>query len=282
VSHAAFLFLILSLPSDPAAIEIRRDLVYRTVDGRDLKLDAVIPPGEGPHPAILTIHGGAWRMGSKAMDAPIAAQFAKEGFAVFSIDYRLAPIHPHPAQIEDCVAAIQFVRSKSKEFRIDKDRFGAWGASAGAHLAALLATRDDLRDEKASDPARRESTRLSCVVAYFGPMLLAKVPGAAGSQKLVDDLMGKDATAEDYREASPVSHVSPDDPPFLLVHGTRDSLVPIRQSENFLEKLRAKGVACDLVRVEGGGHGDFAIRDPDGEHMKRTVAFLRERLIVGR
>jgi acetyl esterase/lipase len=214
------------------------------------------------------------------MDRGVATRLVKEGFAVFSIDYRFAPIHPHPAQIDDCVAALQFVRSRASEYRIDPKRFGAWGASAGAHLAALLATRDEVADSKSPDPLRRESTRLSCVVAYFGPMSLAKVPGAGGAQRLVDDFMGAAADADAFRAASPIAHVSADDPPFLLVHGTNDTLVPIRQSEVFLEALRKSSVACDLVRVDGGGHGDFAIRDPDGEHWKRSVAFFGAHLGV--
>jgi len=266
--------------ADPAPPIIARDVVYRTVEGRPLALDAYRPAGDGPFPAVLTIHGGAWRMGSKAMDAPFAHRLVKEGFAVFAVDYRLAPAATYPAQIDDCAAALQFVRAHAAEYQVDPKRVGALGASAGAHLAALLATRDDGADPKSADPLRRESTRLACVGAWFGPMLLVKprVERPDGPERLVTDFMGKDADVAAYRAASPLLAVSADDPPFLLVHGTKDDLVSIRQSEGFAAALERVKVPCELVRVEGGGHGDFILRDPDGEYWKKTIAFLREKL----
>lgn len=281
ITSAALAVSMLVSPSDPAASPfVLRDVPYRTIDGHALALDVYRPPGEGPFSAVLTIHGGAWRMGSKAMDAPLATRLVKEGFAVFAVDYRLAPAAKNPAQIDDCVAALQFVRAHAREYRVDPKRIGAMGASAGAHLAALLATRDEGADPKSTDPSRRESTRLSCVAVWFGPMLLVK-PRAErprGPEQWVVDFMGASADAAAYRAVSPLTFVSPDDPPFLLVHGTKDDLVSIRQSEMFEAALRNANVPCELVRVEGGGHGDFILRDPDGEYWAKTVRFLKARL----
>ena len=261
--------------------QIELDVPYRTVGGAELALDAYLPAGEGPHPAILCIHGGAWIAGDKRDMREFCERFVDMGYAAFTPAYRLAPDDHYPAQIEDCLYAVQFVRANAERFHVDPERIGALGLSAGGHLVELLAVLDDRRDEASADPVLRESTRIQCVVPYFAPSVLTLLPTYDFDTTPPPELFGDVGTAEDYARASPLHHVTKDDPPFLLVHGDADDTVNFEHSVVIEEALREAGVACELFRIEGGGHGDFFRRDPGGAYWRRTVDFLAEHLEPG-
>jgi acetyl esterase/lipase len=260
---------------------VERDVAYRVAGGQTLRLDAYLPASPGPHPALLLVHGGAWMHGAKEDMREFGALLAAQGFACFAVQYRLAPAHRFPAQIEDCQRAVQFLRTDAARFGIDPARVGALGLSAGGHLAALLGVLDDRRDPESPAPVDRASSRVQAVVSYFGPVLLTPAPELDFDTEAPPELFG-DAPDALYAAASPLKAVSRDDPPFLLVHGDADETVPVGHSLLMEEALRAAGVPCELVVIPGGGHGDFFFEDRGGAYWKTTERFLRERLAPAR
>jgi alpha-L-fucosidase 2 len=234
--------------------ETRTDIEYGTAGGRSLKLDASVPEGKGPFPAVILIHGGGWSAGDKsggknrALIAPMEDPLSQAGFAWFSINYRLAPTNRYPACIEDVETAIRWVKAHAGEFQIDINRLALAGESAGAHLAALAAVR--------ATPA----TRVQAVVAFYGPFDLSKdlSPNAPLAQSLATLTGYSNYTSEAatlIHAASPITYVKPGLPPFLLVHGTADQRVAYSQSLNFQSRLKAVAVPCDLITIEKGAHG---------------------------
>jgi acetyl esterase/lipase len=275
---ASALLLACCQTSAPETVmRVERDVLCRTVDGWEQRLDAYLPGSDGPHPALLLIHGGAWMHGDRSDMRVLGEELAPAGFACFAPSYRLAPAHRWPAQIEDCLYAVQFVRANATRFGVDATHVGALGLSAGGHLVALLGVLDEHRDEDAADPVQRQSTHLQAVVDYFGPVLLSRAQELDFDTRPPPELFG-DAPDSAYADASPLKFVTKDDAPFLLVHGDADKLVSIGHAHLMEEALRGAGVPCELVVIPGGGHGDFFFRDPHGEYWKKTERFLAARL----
>ena len=193
-------------------------------------------------PAIIAIHGGAWISGDKRFDALHCRKMAQKGYVVMAINYRLAPKHKHPAQIDDCREALRWLHEHAHEYHIDPDRLGVWGYSAGGHLAALMAT-----DRRAEDPPIR------VCVAGGAPCDLGMIP--EDSRALAGFLGGtRRALSDVYSKASPIEHVSSDDPPILLYHGDADELVPIAYASKMHKKLQECGVACEYLVLPGKSH----------------------------
>lgn len=245
--------------------EIRRDVPY-VLEGHDRqKLDLYLPPGkvEQPRPLVVWIHGGGWRQGDKQR-CP-AAFLTRHGFAVASVNYRLSSDAVFPAQIQDCQAAIRFLKRNSEKFGWDQERIGVWGSSAGGHLVSLLGTCDNHTFGQAN---AKTTSRVAAVCDYFGPIDLLQMNQQAGAESQIDHdaadspesrLLGGalPSLPDKAKQASPASYISKDDPPFLIVHGDADRLVPVEQSRNFHQQLKAQGVESRLVIVKGGGHGGF-------------------------
>jgi alpha-L-fucosidase 2 len=254
------------------------DIEYGTAGGRSLKLDASVPEGKGPFPAVILIHGGGWSAGDKsggknrALIAPMEDPLSQAGFAWFSINYRLAPTYRYPACIEDVETAIMWVKAHAGEFRIDTNRLALAGESAGAHLAALAAVR--------AGPA----THVQAVVAFYGPFGLMNrlAPDAPLVPSLATLIGYSNYTAEAaslIRAASPITYVRPGLPPFLLIHGTADTKVDYAQSLNLQARLKAVGVPCDLITIDKGAHGmggweplHPGFKTEVAEWLKRTLA----------
>ncbi|MBU6385274.1 MAG: alpha/beta hydrolase [Planctomycetes bacterium] len=210
-------------------------------------------------PAILAIHGGAWVAGDKRFDALHCRKMAEQGYVVMAINYRLAPKHKHPAQIEDCREALRWLRDHAQEYHIDPEKLGVWGYSAGGHLAALLAT-----DRKTEDPSIR------VCVAGGAPVDLRMIP--EDSRALAGFLGGTRRALQDvYLKASPIEHVSSDDPPMMLYHGDADELVPISFASKMHKKLQETGVTCEYVVLPGRSH-IMAFVDTKG--INRSIEFL--------
>ena len=227
-----------SLPfDDDPRLTIHRDVVYGTSHPDVQRLDAYLVKSAQPAPVLIEIHGGGWRQGAKSqftyqgdlIEAVLAA-----GISVVSIDYRLTPKHTFPAQMEDVTRAVQFVRSKARDWSIDPNRIAAVGGSAGAHLAAWIGLHDDLARPESPDPVERFSSRLTCFIALSGPMDLTRVDpralaqaGVRGESFAQAFVAAVGSTAEQFmtdpdirrrlREASPLFLVSADDPPALIV-----------------------------------------------------------------
>lgn len=249
-------------PARPAdGARVMKDIVYAEPAGSaPLKLDLYLPEAsDRPAPVVVWVHGGGWKMGSK--EGCPAALLVPKGFAAVSISYRFTDVEAFPAQLHDCKAAIRWVRAHAKEYNFDPERIGVWGASAGGHLAALLGTTGgDAALEGALGNAE-QSSAVACVVDWFGPMDLRYIgePGATaeGVHGMVAALVGGtgEAVKENAAAASPITHITKDDAPFLIMHGDQDTLVTIRHSEEMDKALRAAGVECEFVVIKGGGHG---------------------------
>ncbi|MDF2445387.1 MAG: lipase [Moraxellaceae bacterium] len=193
-------------------------------------------------PVVLLLHGGAWRRGDRSKMERIGRLLAEKGFAAFAIDYRLAPQFRHPAQLEDMQQALRWLQQHADEYRLDMHRVGAWGYSAGGHLAALLAVQ----------PPSRELPALRVVIAGGAPADLRVYPDASSVRGF---LGGRLADMPDtYAAASPMAQVRAGLPAFFLYHGTADDLVVSSQSENFAKALAAAGVPVELRLIDGANH----------------------------
>jgi len=266
-------------------VRIERDVVYRRVGGADLKLDLYLPPGEGLRPAALYIHGGGWHGGDKMtgpdiLDLPAVVA---RGYVVAAINYRHAPRHTFPAQIEDARAAFSFLRARAADYRIDPERIGAWGMSAGGHLASLLALAPPgawLGDAPGS-PGR--TIRVRAVVDMCGPADLAADDLTPRTAEIIGRVFG--GYPDGLRLGSLVTHVTKDAPPFLIIHGDRDQTVPLSQSENFYRRLKAAGVEAKMITVRHATH----VFEPSGGAMSparaeisKAVADFFDRHLKGR
>jgi acetyl esterase/lipase len=248
---------LLALPGFERTVRFEKDIPYETVDDSALKLDLARPAGAGPHPCVVCLHGGAWKGGSRRDVAWFCRQLADEGFVAAAVGYRLAPKNKWPAQIEDVKTAVRFLRKNADKYGIDPNRIAAMGFSAGGHLAALLGTTDTEAGFEGT-LYRDQSSRVQCVVDFFGPAdltLYTETPGIEAA--MFKPFLGTSYRDKPdvYKKASPIEHVSKDDPPFLIVHGTADIIVPIIHSERLHEKLTKAGVKSELITVKGAGHG---------------------------
>ncbi len=247
------------------------------------KLDVYLTESDKPTPAIVFIHGGGWRAGSKkGVPAWLLSSVEDGWLSVVSIEYRFTSVASHPAQVNDCLRAIQFVRRHAEEWKIDARRIGVSGGSAGAHLSLWVALHDDVADPKATDPVKRQSSRVACAVSFAGPTdwsLLGVIKhGHPAYRQLLGYEPGTPADEMDAKakeDVSPITFVSSDDPPILLLHGDKDSTVPIEHSRRLLEQLKGKHVQSELIVVKGANHSVAGA----GPHVtQRAAEFVKEHL----
>jgi len=205
---------------------------------------------------VLYVHGGAWTRGSKDPGLAVndVRMLKERGYLVASVDYRLAPQCKFPAQIEDVKCAVRFLRANAAVYGIDGGRIGAMGGSAGGHLVSLLGLSGD-QDFNSSGGSAGQSARVQAVVDMYGPSDISVVPGGVDRGLLMQVFGAAERSAAVVKLASPVSYVSADDPPFLIIHGEKDPLVPVGQSELLYAALKAAGVPVELLRVRNAGHG---------------------------
>jgi acetyl esterase/lipase len=235
---------------------IHPDLVYKTVNGAALTLDLYCPEKvSGPAPVIVWIHGGAWRRGGKRKCPAVA--LVPDGYAVASIDYRLSSTAPFPAQIEDCKAAVRWLRANAAKYNLDADRIGVWGMSAGGHLAALLGTSGGVPELEGSGDNMQYSSRVQAVCAVAGPTNLPALTNVGPKRmSAIEGLLGGPLEKDKAKAiaASPIHYVSKDDPPFLIVHGEGDRVIPVEQSQRLYEALQKAGVNATLKILPQVGH----------------------------
>ncbi|MEM1296523.1 MAG: alpha/beta hydrolase fold domain-containing protein [Verrucomicrobiota bacterium] len=242
------------------------DLDYAGNENPKQKLDLYLPKngGDGPLPVVCWIHGGGWKGGDKRNASKITRLVSSGTYAGVSIGYRLSHEAQWPSQIHDCKAAIRWIRANAEEHNLDPNRIAVWGSSAGGHLVAMLGVShqvDGLEGE--IGPHTDQSSEVTCVVDYYGPTELltmndhpSKIDHNAANSP--ESLLIGGAIQENQDQAnnaSPISHVSADDEPILIVHGTKDELVPYPQSVDFEKKLEEVGVSATFVTVTDGGHG---------------------------
>lgn len=247
----------------PDTIKAELDIPYAATDNPRQKLDLYLPKtrmDDKPLPVVVFIHGGAWQAGDKRGGFGTVAPLVESGeYAGVSVGYRLTGEAIWPAQIHDCKAAIRWLRANAKKYNLDPDKIGVTGTSAGGHLVAMLGTSGDVKElEGKLGEHLSESSRVTCVVDQFGPTDLLAMGGSHNNPNSPESKLVGGAVQETQkvaREASATTHVSKDDPPFMLLHGTNDNVVPFNQSELLHEALRKGGVESMLVPVEGAGHG---------------------------
>jgi acetyl esterase/lipase len=266
----------------PARVELLADLEYAQPAGEPLRLDLYRPTViEQPLPVVLWIHGGGWRSGSKA--EPIAAELATRGYAVASIEYRSSDSALFPAQIDDCQAAVRWLRTHAAEYQLDPQRFAAWGVSSGAHLATLLGTMSRTGDGTGSG----SSSSVQAVIDFSGPVDLLAMDEQAGANAAVQHnvswspeslLLGGpiQERVELATLANPLIYLQDDvpPPPFLVQHGRHDPLVPVRQSDQLVRALRRAGGVVEYQRLPEYGH-DVQVSPDD---LKLVADFLDRNL----
>lgn len=253
--------------ADEPKVKMEKDIVYNKVGTAELKLDLAAPSqGDGPFPAVLVIHGGAWRAGNKSDNARALEMFAARGYVAVSPQYRFCPQTVFPAQVHDVKAAVRWLKANAKERRIDPGRIGAVGFSAGGHLAMMLGVTGPSDGLEGEAPAGSPDTRIQAVVNYFGPTDLGARDIPEVSLPLVRDFLG--ATAAERPDlaakASPRTYVTRDDPPILTFQGTKDPLVPHTQAIELVDAMTAAGVPGRVELMAGAGHGWT------GDEMHRT------------
>jgi acetyl esterase/lipase len=244
------------------------DITYANVNSIELKLDVMMPEGAGPFPAVMVIHGGAWRAGNKRDCRFIMPDFVKRGYVAISPQYRFCPKEPFPAQVQDVKAAVRFVKSHAKDYNIDPDRMGAIGFSAGGHLALMLGLTSPADGLEGDTSGGGPDSSVKAVVNYFGPTDLAAKDIPDVSKPLVKDFLGgTPAEKPDLAaKASPLSYVSKDDAPVLTFQGTKDPLVPSTQATKLAEAMTAAGVPGRVELLIGAQHGW------QGRELERTKA----------
>jgi acetyl esterase/lipase len=247
----------------PLGSRLSKDVEHTRIGKRSVTLDLYRPPEKvaPPYPTVVWVHGGGW-VGGANEPCPLVGM-TTSGYAVASVEYRLATEAPFPAQIEDCKAAVRWLRANASAYGLDPERIGAAGASAGGHLVALLGTAGDAKDLEGKGHHRGVSSRVACVCDYFGPTDLLQFDGhgstivAAAPGSIVEKLLGGPlAKKRDLAvQANPITHVTKDDPPFLILHGDADRIVPLHQSRLLHAALEKAGVPSEFRVQAGAGHG---------------------------
>jgi acetyl esterase/lipase len=234
------------------------DIVYAKAGATELKLDLARPAqGEGPFPAVFVIHGGAWRAGNKADVGPVLPEFVSHGYVAISPEYRFCPKEPFPAQVHDVKAAVRWIRTHAKKYKIDPERIGAIGFSAGGHLALMLGVTGPDDGLEGDVSAGASDSRVKAVVNYFGPTDLGAKDIPDRSKPLVKDFLGAapPEKPELAAKASPRTYVTKDDAPILTFQGTNDPLVPFTQAIVLAEAMTAAGVPGRVELLVGAQHG---------------------------
>ncbi|MHA7287658.1 alpha/beta hydrolase fold domain-containing protein [Arthrobacter sp. MDT3-44] len=282
---------------------VHRELTYaRALGFRPLKLDVWLPrQAPAPVPLVLWVHGGAFQLGDRRELPPTFAPDSvfrllnEAGVACATVDYRHALEAPFPAQLHDLKAAVRYLREFAEDLGVDPGRFGAWGESAGGHLVAMLGLTGDREDLHGGLGAQGHSSAISAVVDFYGVSSLVDIPlldmpdglfpaaltaGVPDGMSLQPEHMlvgGSDDPAL-LAAASPVSHVHAGAPPFLLIHGDRDGLVPHSQTDLLAAALADAGVEHEVVTIEGGDHCFFGAEDQLDTILATAVSYFSRKL----
>jgi acetyl esterase len=245
-----FVVILALLLAQAMRAGVTNGVEYGRVEGEGLTLDVSVPDGAGPFAAVIIVHGGGWTSDDTAANCvPLFAPLSRAGFVWFAVKYRLAPAHRWPACVEDVETAIRWVKAHAAEYRVDPQRIALLGESAGGQVVQMAAVR------------AMEATRLAALVAFYSPCdNVADSVRRGGPSKSMQALLGVgeklDAAAEGKLQAvSPLNFVNSRLPPCLLIHGTADQSVPYDQSLQWQARLRAHGIACELITVPNAPHG---------------------------
>lgn len=272
----------------PPGVGAKLDIAYAANDNPRQRLDLFLPEKRDPAkklPVLVFVHGGAWLAGDKTQGRGQILPFVRDGScAAVSVGYRLSQEEIWPAQIHDCKAALRWIKAHAEEYHLDPDKIVVWGSSAGGHLVAMLGTSAGVPEMDGKiGPHSGQTTKVAGVIDFFGPTDVSKMDAQRlpGGQKHdsasspESKLLGApvQTVPDKVKSANPLTYVDPTDPPFLMVHGDKDPLVPHGQSEILQAELRKARVPEELYTVAGGGHGGF--RDPAVDRKVREFLAAR-------
>ncbi|QVL34862.1 alpha/beta hydrolase [Telmatocola sphagniphila] len=261
-----------------AKIEFLQNIEYSNPDDQHLQLNLARPTeGAGPFPTIICIHGGGFRAGNRSGYDKLCRTLAEHGFVAMTVSYRLAPKYPFPAAVHDVKAAVRWARANAKKFHIDPDRIGVTGGSAGGHLAQFLGVTGDVKEFEGQGGNAEFSSKVKCVVNYFGPSDFTKSYGKSvdAAEVLPLFLGGNLETArEQHIRSSPLYWVTPNASPTLCIHGTKDNYVAYEQAVWLIDRLKAANVDAQLLTMEGAGHG-FKGKDAEAADAAMIAFFSK-------
>lgn len=259
-------------PDVPADVTVKRGMEYTKTGGAPVRLDLYLPEGGGPFPVILWFHSGAWKTLDRSCIEQAVIDQVRRKYVVVSVDYSLSSKAKWPAQPEEAAAAVRWIRSHAGRYSLDPGKVIVWGMSSGAHLAAMLGVTGRPADAPDADPSGGEPSGVKAVVAWCAPVDLSRLPGAAS--RAAAALLGSRGgiPADAARLVNPVTYVTSDCPPFFIVHGARDAVVPSDQSEELYNALRIAGVRAELRIHHGYGHTDGRFNAE--EHRAEIEDFL--------
>lgn len=269
-------------PAVPDTVAWEEGIEYSAPDGVSLALNLARPKGgQGPFPAVLCIHGGGFRAGSREGYDQLCVRLAERGYVAATISYRLAPLHRFPAAVHDTKAAVRWLRANARRLDVDPQRIGVTGGSAGGHLAQFLGVTAHVPRFEGEGGHPGESSAVACVVNVYGPSDFTKSYGrSVDAHEVLPLWFGGDLDTHRalHIQGSPLYWVTPDAAPTLCIHGTEDAYVAHEQAEWLIDKLRAATVDAELLTLEGAGHGfkgadaekaDEALFDYFDRHLKR-------------
>jgi acetyl esterase/lipase len=239
-------------------VVLEKGIEYSNPDNQHLQLDMARPEGEGPFPAVLCIHGGGFRAGTRDGYDALIKKLAKHGYVAVTVTYRLAPKYQFPAAVYDVKAAVRWLRANAARYHIDPERIGVTGGSAGGHLAQFLGVTGGVKEFEGDGGNADESSRVACVVNFYGPSDFTKSYGkSVDAAEVLPLFLGGNLEQARKRhiEASPLYWVTPDAAPTLCVHGTKDQYVEFAQAEWIIDRLKAAGVEAELLPMVGSMHG---------------------------
>lgn len=268
----------------PPGVKAIRDIQYVPDGDESQRLDLYLPeaPSKAPMPLVVWIHGGGWRGGNKSGCASLS--MVPRGYAAASVEYRFSSKAIFPAQIQDCQAAIRWLRANAARYNIDPQRIGVWGSSAGGHLVALLGTSGGKNAFAKIGGNEDQSDRVQAVCDFFGPADFTRVVAQAEADTRVKNIFPFNTPKDPYscliganlsdtpkaEAVSPMHYVSSDNAPILIMHGTSDGLVPFAQSDEFAAALKKAGVPTYFQVIPNAGHGGPAFSLPPVQRLIRT------------
>ena len=255
----------------PDNVTFERGIEFTNPDNQHLQLDLAQPKeSAGPHPAILCIHGGGFRAGTREGYDKLCVTLAQDGYVAATVTYRLAPAYPFPAAVQDCKAAVRWLRANAAKYHIDAARIGVTGGSAGGHLAQFLGVTAGVKEFE-GEGNLEQSSAVTCVVNQYGPSDFTKSYGKSVDAAEVLPLFFGGNLEEKRREhirGSPLYWVTPDAAPTLCIHGTDDKYVAYEQAVWMVDRLKACAVEAELLTIEGAGHG---FRGADAEKAEKAM-----------
>ncbi len=267
-------------PVVPDDVTFEAGIEYANPDDQHLQLDMARPKiGDGPFPAVVCIHGGGFRAGTRQSYDGLCIKLAQHGYVAVTVTYRLAPKFQFPAAVHDTKAAVRWVRANAAKYKIDPERIGTTGGSAGGHLAQFLGVTSDVKEFEGTGGNPDVSSKVACVVNVYGPSDFTKSYGKSVDAHEVLPLWlgGNLETARpQHIRSSPLSWVTPNAAPTLCIHGTEDKYVAHEQAVWIVDKMKAANVSAELLTLEGAGHG-FKGKDAETAD-KALIAYFDTRL----